>query len=134
MKQKKKKVLCIDSDPAFLENQKEILEGKDLESCFFPFDNFRDAVQFVEKQVIDNGKSVHYILIDENISGKKLTDSLDKLASLKQYLKQPDIIVSTKNNDDDLRNHVMQYPFVSAFLVKPIPENYIEFLITGNSA
>jgi hypothetical protein len=59
MKQKKKKVLCIDSDPAFLENQKEILEGKDLESCFFPFDNFRDAVQFVEKQVIDNGKSVH---------------------------------------------------------------------------
>jgi CheY-like chemotaxis protein len=134
MKQMKKRVLCIDSDPSFLENQKEILEGKDLENCFFPFDNFRDAVQFVEKQVINNGENVHYILIDENISGKKLTDSLDKLASLKQHLKQPDIIVSTNNNDDDLRNHVMQYSFVSAFLVKPIPENYIEFLITGNSA
>lgn len=134
MKQKRKKVLCIDSDPAFLRHQEDILEKKDLDDYFFPFKDFRKAVQFIEKEVINNGKNVHYILLDEKIPGKKLTDSLEKLSRFKTYLKKPDVIVSTETNNDELRNVVMQYPFVTTFLVKPMPKNYIEFLITGKSA
>lgn len=130
----RKKVLCIDSNSSFLEKQKEMLENKNLDNYFFPFGDFRDAVHFVEKEVIANGENLHYILIDENTSGKKIINSLDKISSLKRYLKRPDVIVYTNSNNDELRNHVMQYPFVSAFLVKPIPKNYIEFLITGQSA
>lgn len=134
MKQNRKKVLCIDSDVDFLENQQENLEKDDLEKYFFPFYDFKDAVQFIEKQVIADDDNIHYILIDENTSKKKLTDSLDKISSLKKYLNRPDVIVSATSNNDELRNNVMRYPFVSAFLVKPIPNNYIEFLITGKSA
>lgn len=133
MKQKRKKVLCIDSDPAFLEQQKRTLEKKELDDCFYPFPDFREALQFIEKKVISNGKNLHYIILDEKITGERLTDSLEKISGIKAYLKKPDVIVCTENNNDKLRNHVMQYPFVSAFLVKPIPHNYIEFLITGNS-
>jgi response regulator RpfG family c-di-GMP phosphodiesterase len=134
MKQKRKKVLCIDSDSTFLKKQEEILGQRELDNYFFPFDNFRKAVQFIEKDVISNGEHVHYILLDEKIPGKKLTDSLEKISSFKTYLKEPDVIVSTDKSNDELRNVVMQYPFVSAFLVKPIPEKYIQFLITGQSA
>ena len=134
MKQKRKKVLCIDSDPTFLQHQEEILEKKELDDCFFPFKDFRKAIQFIEKEVISNDGNLHYILLDEKIPGRKLTDSLEKISRFKMYLKKPDVIVSTETNSDELRNAVMQYPFVSAFLVKPIPKNYIEFLITGKSA
>lgn len=134
MKQKRNKVLCIDSDSFFLKNQKALLQRNELDDYFFAFKDFRRAIQFIEKEIISNGEHVHYILLDEKIPGKKLTDSLEKIASFKTYLKEPDVIVSTEKRSDELRNIVMQYPFVSAFLVKPIPEKYIQFLITGKSA
>jgi hypothetical protein len=49
-------------------------------------------------------------------------------------MRKPEVIVCTVKNNTDLRNQVMQFPVVSSVLVKPIPENYIEFLITGHSA
>ncbi len=134
MKQKRKKVLCIDSDPNFLNRQEEKLENKELDNYFFPFNNLRNALQFIEKQIIANNQKVHYILLDEKIAGEKLSNSLDKISGLKSYLKKPEVIVCTNKNSDELRNRVMQYSFVSAFLVKPIPQNYIEFLITGSSS
>jgi hypothetical protein len=60
-----------------------------------------------------------------------LLPSLGKISSLKNYLKKPEVIVCTSENNNELRNKVMQFPVVSAFLVKPVPQNYIEFLITG---
>jgi hypothetical protein len=133
MKQNKKKVLCIDSDPSFLNRQEEKLENKELGNYFYPFNDFRKALQFIEKQIITNNQKLHYILLDEKITGEKLPASLDKISGLKTFLKKPEVIVCTNNNSDELRNRVMQYPVVSTFLVKPIPKNYIEFLITGNS-
>lgn len=131
MDQKRKKVLCIDSDPSFLHHQEKELENKKLGKFFFPFNDFRKAVQFVEKQIIPNGEKLHYILLDDTLSGERLFPALEKIDGLNSFLKKPEIIVCTNNNSNELRNKVMQYSFVSAFLVKPIPGNYIEFLITG---
>ena len=132
MKRNNKKVLCIDSDPDFLDYQEEKLENEELGNYFFPFNDFRKALQFIEKQIISNNEKLHYILLDEEITGERLTRSLERISGLKSFLNRPEVIVCTRSNSDELRNQVMQYPFVSAFLVKPIPPNYIEFLITGN--
>lgn len=133
MKEKRKKVLCIDSNPSFLNNQQEKLSQKELDGYFYPFNDFWEALHFLEKQIIENNKKLHYILLDEKIIGEKLSASLEKISGMKAYLKKPEIIVCTTSNSTDLRNQVMQYSFVSAILVKPIPQNYIEFLITGTS-
>lgn len=134
MKQKRKKVLCIDSDPSFLNHQQTTLSQKKLEHFFYGFNDFWDAYQFLEKQIIAQNEKLHYILVDENIMGQRLLPSLEKIASLKNYMKKPEVIVCTTKNDNDLRNQVMQFQVVSTFLVKPLPQNYIEFLITGQMA
>jgi response regulator of citrate/malate metabolism len=134
MKQKRKKVLCIDSDPNFLNCQQKTLSNKNLEHCFFGFNDFWGAYHFLEKQIITQNKKLHYILLDENIMDHQLLSSLEKISSLKNYMKKPEVIVCTNKNNNELRNQVMQFQVVSAFLVKPIPQNYIEFLIIGHSA
>ncbi|MEE4286868.1 MAG: hypothetical protein V2I31_12000 [Mariniphaga sp.] len=134
MKQKRKKVLCIDSDPNFLNHQQRALSNKNLENCFFGFNDFWGAYHFLEKQIITQNEKLHYILLDEKILGRQLISSLEKISSLKNYMRKPEVIVCTVKNNTDLRNQVMQFPVVSSVLVKPIPENYIEFLITGHSA
>lgn len=134
MKKKRKKVLCIDSDPSFLSSQQTTLSQKKLEHFFYGFDDFWDAYHFLEKQIIAQNEKLHYILLDENIMGHKLLPSLEKIASLKNFMKKSEVIVCTTKNDNELRNRVMQFPVVSTFLVKPLPQNYIEFLITGQLA
>ncbi|WP_372950613.1 hypothetical protein [Mariniphaga sp.] len=134
MKQKKKNVLCIDSDPNFLNHQQKTLSDKNLEHCFFGFNDFWGAYHFLEKQIITQNEKLHYILLDEKSMGRQLLSSLEKISSLKNYMKKPEVIVCTCENNNDLRNKVMQFSVVSSFLVKPLPHNYIEFLITGQSA
>jgi response regulator of citrate/malate metabolism len=134
MKQKRKKVLCIDSDPNFLNHQQKTLSNKNLENCFFGFNDFWGAYHFLEKQIITQNEKLHYILLDEKIPGHQLLSSLEKISSLKSFMKRPEVIVCTQKSNTDLRNKVMQFPVVSSILVKPIPQNYIEFLITGHSS
>jgi len=133
MKEKRKKVLCLDADPSFIDNQEELLARRDISRYFFGFTDFGEAIRFVEKQIIPQDEKLHYILLDHKILGHRISSSLEKIATLKNFLKKTEIIVCTHENNDDVRNNVMQYPFISAFLVKPIPENYIGFLITGHS-
>ena len=133
MNQKRKKVLCVDSDSSFIVKQKKELSRKDIDHFFFGFNDFWDALHFLEKQIIAQNEKLHYILLDEKIMGKQLTGSLEKISGMKSFLKKPEVIVCTSKASNELRNKVMQYPFVSAILVKPIPQNYIEFLITGRS-
>ncbi len=131
MQRKKKKVLCVDSESLFLEQQRKNLSHKDLDDNLISFNNLADAFSFIETHIIEKNDKLHYIIIDEKTVNKQLTYSLDKLWGLNHFLKKPDIIIVTEQNDAFLRNRVMQYPFVTVFLIKPIPSNYIEFLITG---
>lgn len=131
MQRNRKKVLCIDSESAFLEQQRKELSHKNLDDNLISFNNLTDAFKFIETQIIEKNDKLHYIILDERVVSKQLTRSLDKFRGLNQFLKKPDVIVITEENDTFLRNQIMQYPFITAFLVKPIPSNYIEFLITG---
>ena len=131
MKDNRKKVLCIDADNDFLYQQEKNLKQKNIDNYFFPFSDFWDALNFIEKDIIEKNEKLHYILLDEKILGDQRESLLDKISEFKNYLSNPEIIFCTTNNDTNLRNKVMHYRVISAFLVKPIPENYIEFLIEG---
>ncbi len=134
MKRKRRTVVCIDTDMAFLTGQKKALSNIKADDCFFGFTDLWEALHFIEKQIIARDEKLDYILLDEKIAGKQLTGTLEKFSGIKKFLKRPEIIVCTDQNSSNLRNQVMQFPFVSAFIVKPVPPDYIGFLITGCSA
>lgn len=125
--------MYIDPDVTYFEDQKEKLKQKGLQKYYFPFNDFWDAVHFVDNHFVTTGKKLHYILIDEQMLGKQRTAPLEKLSGFSSFLDKLEIIVCTKKNSTDLRNQIMQNTFICAFLVKPIPEEYIEFLITGDT-
>jgi hypothetical protein len=132
MKQKRKKVLWVDSDPLYVERQKRVLSNKHLDSHLYSFKNLGDAFNFIEKQILEKNKRLHYIILDEkSIGNSLLPNSLEKFQGLKNFLNKPEIIVLAGDNINHTRNSIMQYPSVSALLMKPIPSEYIEFLITG---
>jgi response regulator RpfG family c-di-GMP phosphodiesterase len=132
MKRKRKKVLWIDADPVYIEHQKRELSNKELDCHLFSFCKMRDAFNFIEKQILEKNRKLHYIILDEKSIGKTfLPGSLEKFQGLNSFLKKPEIIVLTGENNNQLRNSLMQYPSVSALLMKPVPPGYIEFLITG---
>lgn len=135
MQNKRKKVLVIDSEISFLEEQKRELSNKDLGEHLYSFDNITEAFDFIETQIIGKNNKLHYIILNEKVVGSQLSNSLEKIWGLNDFLKKPDIIVLTdEKNNTLIRNRIMQYPFVSVFLMKPVPSNYIEFLITGQIA
>ncbi len=125
----KKKVVCI-SDQLFLNKQKNKLKQKRLGNYFYAFNNFSDAFHFLKKKA-ENGDKFHYILIDEKNLNDRLANTFNKLTDLNGFMKKMEVIVLTGKDNDDLKNDIMQYPFVSAYLVKPVPENYVGFLIDG---
>jgi len=131
-KKNNKKVLYIDADSDFLDHLERDLDKKNLDDYFFPFNDFWNALHFVEKQIIEKNKKLHYIILDEKIIARQLDSSLEKISEYKNYMNNPDIIFCTSNNNNGLRNKVMQHRVITAFLVKPIPEDYVEFLITGS--
>ena len=129
--QNKKKVLYIDSEPSFLELQKKELANSGIQDHLYTFVDLNEAFDFIEKQVIKKNEKIHYIILDDKVVSKQLSNSLEKFWELSSYLKKPDLIILTEDKDALVRNRIMQYPFVSVFLVKPVPSNYIKFLITG---
>lgn len=133
MKEKRRNVVYIDADMTYFEEQTKKLKQKGLLEYYFPFSDFWDAVHFVEKQFVTAGRKLHYILVDEQLLGEQRTAPLEKLSAFSSFLDKLEIIVCTTQNSADLRNKIMQNAFISALLVKPIPEEYIEFLITGDS-
>jgi hypothetical protein len=131
MKQRKN-VICINSDNSFLNEKKDELHKKKLDNFFYPFSSFKNAVNFLEEQEFANNNKFHYLILDEDILHPRPEKSFKKLSGLTKFIKKMEVIVLSSNTTVGLKNKVMQQPFVNAYLIKPIPENYIEFLITGS--
>lgn len=130
MKQRKN-VICVNSNNAFLDKKRDELQKKKLDDFFYPFTDFKSAVTFIKEEGFAEKSKIHYLILDEDILNPKPEVSFNKLSELNKTIKRMDIIVLTNNNRVELRNKIIRHPFVNAYLIKPIPENYIEFLITG---
>lgn len=131
MSQYKNKVVCI-SNSLFLNKQKDKLKPNQLKNNFYAFNDTADVFQFLEKQ-IENGENCHYLIIDEETLNGQTAKMFNKLTDLNGFMRKMEVIVLSGKENVDLENNIMQYPFVSAYLLKPVPDNYVRFLIDGSS-
>jgi len=126
-----KNVLYVDSEPSLIAMQKKNLSVKNLDSNLFSFGNIEEAFHFIDSHVIRKNNKLHYVIVDERTMEAQFLNSINRLWGFKDYLKKLEIIIIADKRSVISKNHIMQYPFVSVFMIRPYPSDYIEFLITG---
>lgn len=123
-----KKVIFIDDDTELVRIYNSILEHKNLSDYFLHFENGKEGIDYLKK--IKNEEDLPaYILLDlymPEMDGFKFLKILDKSPKLKESV---EVYVCSSSQKQDDRNKVMKYPFVSAYLEKPLPSDFLELLI-----
>jgi CheY-like chemotaxis protein len=72
-----------------------------------------------------------YILIDIHLPDMDATFFLDSFARIVVNMETPEIFIFASSGNKKNRSLAMQYSFVSAYLEKPVPSDFIEVLIAG---
>ncbi len=122
-----KKVIFIDDDNELVNFYNNILEKKELSDYFIHFENARDGIDYLSK--MPPGDLPDYILLDlymPVMDGFKFLKYMNETSQLKNKI---EVFVCTSSQKQDDRNRVMKYPFVSAYLEKPLSSDFIELLI-----
>lgn len=126
---KYKKVVFIDDDKELLDLYKMKLEKKELSEYFIHFDNPKEGIRFLKESKKED-ISENYILIDLYMPGLSGFDILNEIAKINKIKNSAEIYVCTASTNEEDRKRAMKYPFVSAFLEKPLANNFLELLIT----
>ena len=122
-----KKVIFIDDDKEMVKTYSSILERKELSEFLICFDNAIDGLNYLKEKKQTELPS--YILLDlymPQMSGFEFLKRIAKMGTLKDSI---EIFVCTSSTKKDDRNKVMNYPFVSAYLEKPLTGDFLELLI-----
>ena len=123
-----KKIVFIDDDTELIGIYNSILERKKLSDYLVHFENARDGLDYL-KGIDQNEDLPDYILLDlymPEMNGFKFLEYFEKMRRIKDSI---EIYVCTSSRKKDDRNKVMKYPFVSAYLEKPLPSDFLELLI-----
>ena len=123
-----KKVVFIDDDSELIGIYNSILERKKLSDYLVHFENARDGLDYL-KGIEQKEDLPDYILLDlymPEMNGFKFLENFEKMRRIKDSI---EVYVCTSSRKKDDRNKVMKYPFVSAYLEKPLPSDFLELLI-----
>lgn len=127
-----KKIIFIDDDNELASIYNSILEQKNLSDYLVHFDNAADGLDYL-KRIQNKNDWPNYILLDlymPGMDGFKFLEYIEEIRDLKDYV---EIYVCTSSRKKDDRNRVMKYPFVSAYLEKPLPDGFLELLIRDHT-
>ena len=127
-----KKIIFIDDDTELVSIYNSILERKNLSDYLVHFENARDGLEYL-KEIKNKDDLPDYILLDlymPEMDGFKFLKYFEKISRLKDSI---EIYVCTSSRKKDDRNKVMKYPFVSAYLEKPLPSDFLELLICDHT-
>ncbi|QGY42303.1 response regulator [Maribellus comscasis] len=127
-----KKIIFIDDDTELVSIYNSILERKNLSDYLLHFENAKDGLKYL-KGIKNKEKLPDYILLDlymPEMDGFKFLEYFERISKLKDSI---EIYVCTSSRKKDDRNRVMKYPFVSAYLEKPLPSDFIELLIRDHT-
>lgn len=123
-------IIFIDDDTEMVERHKQVLERKKLADYMISFHNAHDCLEYLQNA---NTKDLPgYILLDlymPQMSGFDFLRIFDKQEELKNAI---EIFVCSSSSRKRDRNQAMNYPFVSAYLEKPLPTDFLELLIKDN--
>jgi response regulator RpfG family c-di-GMP phosphodiesterase len=124
---KYKKVIFIDDDSDFVKYYQRNLSRKHLSDYLIYFDNAMECINYL-KDVTPNHMP-DYILLDlymPEMNGFEFLEKIEKLNKIKDTV---EIFVCTASKKDEDRKRVMKFPFVSAFMEKPLENGFLELLI-----
>lgn len=127
-----KKVVFIDDDKALIERYSKILESKNLSDYLIHFDNANEGIEYL-KSIADSDNLPDYLLLDlymPEMNGFKFLSYFEKHEKLRKAM---EVYVCTSSKKKEDRNKVMKYPFVSAYLEKPLSSDFIELLIMDST-
>ncbi len=127
MKEKYRKIVFIDDDKSLVENYNLIMEQKKLADYFVYFNDANDGLDYLNSKSME--ELPKYIVLDLYMPLMDGFEFLRRFQLLKEKKKTVEIYVCTSSKKKEDRDRVMQYPFVSAFLQKPISIDFLELLI-----
>jgi CheY-like chemotaxis protein len=127
-----KKIIFIDDDTELVNVYNSILKRKNLSDYLIHFESARDGLEYL-KGIKDKNEVPDYILLDlymPEMNGFKFLEYFKNISKLKDTV---EIYVCTSSREKEDRNKVMKYPFVSAYLEKPLPSDFLELLIRDHT-
>ena len=127
-----KKIVFIDDDKELVNIYSSILAQKNLSDYLIHFENAREGLEYL-KGIRNKEELPNYILLDlymPDMSGFKFLEDFEHKIKQKDSI---EIYVCTSSRKKDDRNKVMKYPFVSAYLEKPLPGDFLELLIRDHT-
>lgn len=127
MKGKYRKIVFIDDDKSLVQNYNLIMERKKLADYFVYFNDANDGLDYLNSKSME--ELPKYIVLDLYMPLMDGFEFLRRFQLLKEKKKAVEIYVCTSSKKKEDRDRVMQYPFVSAFLQKPISIDFLELLI-----
>ncbi|QIA09324.1 response regulator [Draconibacterium halophilum] len=123
-----KKIIFIDDDTEMVSTYNSILEQKKLSDYLIHFENAQKGIDYLQR--INKEEDLpDYILLDlymPVMDGFQFLQYFDKIKNLKKSI---EIFVCSSSQKQDDRDKVMKYPFVSAYLEKPLSTDFLELLI-----
>jgi len=126
-KKKFKKVLFIDEDEEMIKIYHSILERKELSGQLIYMANAREGINYLKQ--LKRKELPDYVLLDMSVPHVGGVDFLQEFEGLEKIRKPIEVYVCASMINKSDRNKVMHYPFVSAFLEKPLPGDFLELLI-----
>ncbi len=124
---KYKKVVFIDDDKDLVDLYDANLRRKKLSDYFTYFDNASDGIDFLKDTKRDDLPD--YILLDLYMPEMNGFDFLDSIRKVNKIKKSVEIFICTSSKREEDRKRAMKYPFVSAYIEKPLESDFLEFLI-----
>lgn len=126
-----KKIMYVDDDLQLVNIYKSILKSKNLLEFLIHFKNAKESIQYL-KSIKSKDDAPDYILLNfymPDMDGFEFLTYFEKLVKIQDNV---EIYVSTSSHKKIDRDVIMNFPFVSAFIEKPVSSDFIELLIRGH--
>jgi len=123
-----KKIIFIDGDTTLVNTYISGLKQKNLSDYLIHCKNGEEGLDYLEN-IKNKEEFPDYILLDfymPQMDGFQFLKHLEGLTSLND---SAEIYVCSSSRKKDDRDKVMKFPFVSAYLEKPLSSDFIELLI-----
>ncbi len=126
------KVLMIEDDTFTIELNKMLLQWSKLDKYLVGVDSVAEALEYCGKSIADNLPLPKYILLDLNMPVRNGFDFMEEYQNnYANHFPDTKVIVVTSSTRSKDRQRSFSFPFVKDYIVKPLPEKYIERLIVN---
>ena len=128
-------VIQIDDDDFLTEQQKLIIQKKNLSRYFDTVNKAKIALDKLRKLQEKGEKFPRYIVLDLNMPNMNGFEFIE--AFYDNFYRQSgdtEFIIASSSGSVSNRLRARKYPIVKDYIVKPIPGNYIESLIKSGAA